>query len=579
MYQNLLIIEIVDKFHLSQTTKFKNGYPLCTPVIHGIGKQPLDVDSVEFFQPVNPVRLDPEMTYGKKKQVMTFVLPQFYQYSNKTLTFHAYFKQSVLESPLEHDRVRQVKIHYFLEDDTITIIEPEVKNSGFTQGRLVRRNKIVKNDLGDTYTWKDFNIGIDICIYGIVYHIVNCDAYTKEYLSSQGIILGDPEEMPKDPYTERRKNVERQQLVTMPHPDDKLKRFLEYDGKVLRFNVVWDSRDQEFGEVRPYMLNYYLSDDTVEVREVRKTNDGRDPFPLLLRRQKLPKNWKDLPANFPSLVMEITEKEVSEFYTPSDLMVGNTICVLGRRFLIYDCDAFTRRYFQDVLRITQGQAISIEEKPPASPKRVRGRTCTFQILLDNLRNSKLYIFPRFNSGMNALNYHFFTYSQEIPPHIGIGAPEDSLQSCFNLQPQRPKPDFIKYLVNAGKVLRYTAKLDWVHPEDQDRRFVISYCLADGKVQIQELENRSTGIPGGRFLRAMLLPKHNTNPDDPEYYSPADFGIGCRVIAFGHHFIITGADLFVYRYMEENPDKFRPDIIEGVRNHLIETRVIKPDENE
>ena len=53
------------------------------------------------------------------------------------------------------------------------------QNSGLTQGRIVRRNKIPKTALGDYWHWKDLNIGIDIGIYGVVYHIVNCDNFTK----------------------------------------------------------------------------------------------------------------------------------------------------------------------------------------------------------------------------------------------------------------------------------------------------------------------------------------------------------------------------------------------------------------
>lgn len=30
-------------------------------------------------------------------------------------------------------------------------------------------------------------------------------------------------------------------------------------------------------------------DDTVEIREVHERNDGRDPFPLLMNRQRMPK--------------------------------------------------------------------------------------------------------------------------------------------------------------------------------------------------------------------------------------------------------------------------------------------------
>ena len=49
-------------------------------------------------------------------------------------------------------------------------------------------------------------------------------------------------------------------------------------------------RDTMFGDLRHFVFHYYLVDDTLEIREVYKANDGRDPFPVLLRRQKLPKD-------------------------------------------------------------------------------------------------------------------------------------------------------------------------------------------------------------------------------------------------------------------------------------------------
>ena len=42
------------------------------------------------------------------------------------------------------------------------------------------------------------------------------------------------------------------------------------------------------------VLHYYLVDDCVEVREVQKPNNGRDPFPILLRKQRLPKSFHEL---------------------------------------------------------------------------------------------------------------------------------------------------------------------------------------------------------------------------------------------------------------------------------------------
>lgn len=52
-------------------------------------------------------------------------------YDKKTLKFQAFFKQTICESQIEHFRTRFVNIFYFLEDDTIIVIEPEIDVSIF----------------------------------------------------------------------------------------------------------------------------------------------------------------------------------------------------------------------------------------------------------------------------------------------------------------------------------------------------------------------------------------------------------------------------------------------------------------
>ena len=59
--------------------------------------------------------------------------------------------------------------------------------------------------------------------------------------------------------------------------------------QVLRFYCVWDDRQALYGDRRPYRLHYFLEDDTVEILELHENNDGRDPFPVFLRRGPLPK--------------------------------------------------------------------------------------------------------------------------------------------------------------------------------------------------------------------------------------------------------------------------------------------------
>jgi EF-hand domain-containing protein 1 len=136
--------------------------------------------------------------------------------------------------------------------------------------------------------------------------------------------------MPLDAYQESRirpsKNVS-----STTEKRDKLKRFLENDRKVLRFYCVWDDRHSMFGEIREFVidllikiLHYHLVDDTIEVREVQKPNNGRDPTPILLRRQLLPKVFHEL--------SDIVENEK---YTWKDLKIGATINLLGRAILMY----------------------------------------------------------------------------------------------------------------------------------------------------------------------------------------------------------------------------------------------------
>jgi len=110
-----------------------------------------------------------------------------------------------------------------------------------------------------------------------------------------GVEVNEPEEMPQDPYTMKRSYREPITTRKVSIIDDKLRRLLEYDKKILRFWAVWHD-DSEYGEKRKFVIRYYLTDDTIEVVEEHRANDGRDPFPVLLRRIKVPKNWKDVPG-------------------------------------------------------------------------------------------------------------------------------------------------------------------------------------------------------------------------------------------------------------------------------------------
>jgi hypothetical protein len=93
------------------------------------------------------------------------------------LRFDGYFKQTVHEST-EQYHLRRVLIHYYLEDDSIAVVEPPVENSGIPQGVLIKRHRIPKSST-DFYSIKDFNLATNVTFYGKTFRVVSCDKFTE----------------------------------------------------------------------------------------------------------------------------------------------------------------------------------------------------------------------------------------------------------------------------------------------------------------------------------------------------------------------------------------------------------------
>ena len=62
-------------------------------------------------------------------------LPAWVAFDRQVLCFDAYFQEAVQEKREEQYRVRNCKIYFYLEDDSIQVIEPRSKNSGIPQGK------------------------------------------------------------------------------------------------------------------------------------------------------------------------------------------------------------------------------------------------------------------------------------------------------------------------------------------------------------------------------------------------------------------------------------------------------------
>ena len=123
------------------------------------------------------------------------------------------------------------------------------------------------------------------------------------------------------------------------HPNKRLKQFLDNDRKVLSFDISWYDNVYD-KEEKKYKLNYYLADGQIEVCEIRVNNSGKDPFPRLLKKSKLPK--KPHMGYCPGL--DLPE---DEYYLPKDFVLGNYVVIYNRKCRIIGCDDFTKKWFKE----------------------------------------------------------------------------------------------------------------------------------------------------------------------------------------------------------------------------------------
>uniref|UniRef100_A0A672ICX8 EF-hand domain (C-terminal) containing 2 n=1 Tax=Salarias fasciatus TaxID=181472 RepID=A0A672ICX8_SALFA len=397
------------------------------------------------------------------------------------------------------NRIRKCKIYFYLEDDTIQVVEPEYKNSGIPQGTLICRQRIPLPPPNQErfYNIFHFNINHQVVLFSRTFTVTNCDTFTRDFLRRQGVLLNAPAEAPADPYCSLR-----QQPLRPYERHDTLRQFLDHDGKVLRFYCLWDDTESAFGERRELVLHYFLSDDTIEILEVVPPNSGRDAPPRFLQRSRLPKNHQKNNQNNPNL----KDQQEDDFYQDCDLTVGGELNVWGRRVILTDCDDFTKHYYRSKY------GIETRTSPP----------------------------------------------RPVPPYNGFGSEEDSLSSCRGLLPKPPRKDFHKFMEN-DRVLNFLAKMATTDPVDQERLFHVSYHLCDDTISVFERPQKNSGVIGGKFLLRCRVKKPGQDlfkSELSEYFTAPDLYVGATLCLGGRSFRILEADEFTLNYMQQRADEVR-----------------------
>lgn len=439
--------------------------------------------------------------------------PAWLQHDRHVLRFFAHFQEPVHESPKENFRVRECVICFYLEDGTMMIQEPKVENSGITQGSFVKRHRIPK-DRGGYFTADDLACGTTITVYSRSFRITSCDDFTRSfYAEAKGRTPGDFEHTPLDAFRASQLQEDLQGSTARSAPrevaesriytelrvggarkNEKLQQFMENDRRVLCFKCYWDDSTR-YGMRLYFTLHYYLSDDSVEIHECHPRNSGRDPFPVF---------WKRAPVRKNPHVQSVPVLRGPEpiFYRPEDFIVGQTVNVLEREITLYDCDDFTRTFFQRYLGHEQA-VLEVKEPPPT------------HVQLSH------------------------------PPHNGFGSEDDSLGSCLRLTPRPPRKDELTILADSDKILRFSGEMVNGKREDGHRHFVICVFLADDTMSVHEASSKNSGHAEGRFAAR----GRKKNMGTGSWFTPQDFYVGAVVEINASPFLLTNADEATFKLME------------------------------
>lgn len=171
---------------------------------------------------------------------------------------------------MENSRVRNLVVFYYVTDNTFSICEPKQMNSGIPQGTFLRRQHVINPHTPKKfYNASDLKVGGYIEVFGKNILLHDCDENTRNFYHHLGVTQPEgftpetdvfqstviPKFKPKE-WSGLNSGVLNGKVPSQ-------KQFLANDRKVLRFYI--HSRE-------PYILHYYLADDTMEIREVNYPN-------------------------------------------------------------------------------------------------------------------------------------------------------------------------------------------------------------------------------------------------------------------------------------------------------------------
>eukprot|EP00796_Vickermania_ingenoplastis_P006654 gene6654-4770_t len=445
--------------------------------------------------------------------------PQWKTLDDKVLRFFGYYVEDVTESTIETSRVRKAKIQFYLNNGVVSITEtPFVKNSGLRAGMTASPYKA---DGVDVFS---LCIGATLTLRGIDYHLVDCDAFTREFCDVMGMPQPDPLEYPYDEFEARalkppppmdEGHIDMRRVVEVhaaqvagthaslltPEERAKARDFYLHDREVLRYYAVWDKRQ--------FRINYYIADGTISVMFDPAENDGRDRNAVFVRRNKIPCDTKAVLLH--SETVNRPQGPPQRFLTAEDLRTGVTVDIFTRPFYVYDCDDYTREFYK-----ARGMDMPSFPRPFTEHDQA-----TAKALRSKRQPKAAYKDAQVNKEDQGQQQKFGASSMVFEDHVS-------------------EKDPLKMNRFAQDVFRFGARMVDRCPQDAGRKFIVCYYLADDTMSVYEVIINNSGHIGGKiFARRQVA----------SVTDPRQLKVGDSVHMDGNDYILEEMDERTKKYLE------------------------------
>ncbi|OQV12914.1 putative EF-hand domain-containing protein 1 [Hypsibius exemplaris] len=476
------------------------------------------------------------------------IMHQTALYANMVLRYYGYYVERLpggdITFPEYGYRVRQVEVYYHMDDDTISVFEPHLENSGLPQDNFGRSEEPRVDPVWEkaqarrkAFKPQDAQNKIEesTTMHRKVYHL---QVKPEDKLLFVGIV-----DDTMCPMARLRPVVVEQHSVSDPNFS------ISSPTTALCGNVVHADIVDQLQLVATDKSNakYYLVDETMKIVEFRIGNDAHQfgsALNTVIRRGRIPMGIVEQNMQFG--LGPFHKPYITEFYNPTDLVVGNTLFLYGQKILLVEANEWSRKWLKEKLGVEMGPNVAWREKYERRPRQT-------------------------------------SRNLVVPNCTGYGSYDDSMKSVLEIDPRIRCPNELSELCNSQDIIKFGARLYSRHPDAHIPAYSILYYVSDDTMAVFEHTVTGDASYGRKFFARQRcpLPEYQGDPFQRTPFPTPCYDYthlipGNILTIAGTRFLLTVPDVHIYDVLERHPLLFSCEQKELIKQATEDESVKSPE---